>query len=157
MKGDEITADGFGHFGAYPLPDGVDPATQLTHNEPTVMGILARARAVAPGAILQLNHPMWREHPIGYWNRVGFDPVTGESAMALSTVFDTVEVWNSHTLDENPAFNVSVDGVIDAWMATVQTGRGATAVGNSDTHRLAETPPDGLGRTSAFPMMIRRG
>lgn len=141
IKGDEITADGFGHFGVYPLPDGVDPATQLTHDEPTVMGILARARAVAPGAILQLNHPMWREHPIGYWNTAGFDPVTGMSQMELASVFDTVEVWNSHTLDEDARFNTPVDGVIDAWMATLQIGRGATAVGNSDTHRLSQTPP----------------
>jgi hypothetical protein len=141
VKGDEITADGFGHFGAFPLPEDLDPAVELTHDEPSVARIIARARAVAPSAVIQLNHPLWRTHPIGYWSIAGFDPTTGHASTELYTQFDAVEVWNGHTLDEDdPAF-VPVDGVIDAWMATLQLARGATATGNSDTHRLAHSPP----------------
>lgn len=141
IKGDEITADGFGHFNVYPLPDGLDPATALTHDDAMVTDILGRARRAAPGAILQLNHPLWTEYPIGFWRIAGFDPATGMSRMNIAGLFDAVEVWNSHTLDENPALSIPVDGVIDAWMATLQVGRGATATGNSDTHRLAASPP----------------
>lgn len=141
MKGDEITADGFGHFGAYPLPEAVDPARDLTHDEPNLMAILDRARRVAPGVILQLNHPMWNEYPIGYWSLAGFDPTTGMSRMALSSLFDTVEVWNGHNLNEPLEFNADVDQVIDTWMATLQLGFRAAAVGNSDSHRLTHNPP----------------
>jgi hypothetical protein len=140
IPGDEITADGFGHFGAYPLPPGVDPSVDLTHDEPSVSGIIARARGVAPNAVIQLNHPLWNDNPIGYWSIAGFDPATGMSMMQLFTAFDAVEVWNSHTLDEGPGY-VSPDGVIDAWMSMLQLGRGATAMGNTDTHRLAQSPP----------------
>lgn len=141
MPGDEITADGFGHFGAYPLPEGVNPATDLTHDEPSVAQIVARARGVAPNAVIQLNHPLWNDHPIGYWSVAGFDPSSGMSSTQIFSEFDAVEVFNSHTLDETAAGFVSPDGVIDAWMAMLQLGRGATAMGNTDTHRLAHTPP----------------
>ncbi len=141
IRGNEITADGFGHFNVYPLPEHIDPAYDLPHNEPSVMAILAQARRVAPGALLQLNHPMWGEYPIGYWALAGFDPTTGTSRMELTTLFDTVEVWNAHSLNEAPEFSAGVERVIDAWMATLQLGRGATAVGNSDSHRVAHNPP----------------
>ncbi|MEZ4404964.1 MAG: CehA/McbA family metallohydrolase [Polyangiales bacterium] len=141
IRGDEITADGLGHFGAMPLPPGLDPAVSLTHDEPTVTAILERARRLAPDAVIQLNHPMWNSYPIGWWSVAGFDPATGASRLALTDLFDAVEVWNSHTLDEDPAVNVEVDQVIDAWMATLQLGHVTTAMGNSDTHRLAQSPP----------------
>ncbi len=140
MPGDEVTADGVGHFGAYPLPPTLDPSTTLTHDEPTVAGIIARARGVAPAAVIQLNHPLWDDR-IGYWRFAGFDPTTGRARSELFASFDAVEVWNSHTLDQPVGSYVSPDGVIDAWMATLQLARGATAMGNSDTHRLAHSPP----------------
>jgi hypothetical protein len=37
--------------------------------------------------------------------------------------------------------SATVDSVIDAWMTTIDLGRAATATGNTDTHRLAKTPP----------------
>jgi len=141
MPGDEITTDGFGHFGAFPLPPGLDPAVSLPHLEPSVGEVIAHARAVAPSAVIQLNHPLWRDHPIGYWSLAGFDPASGMSVTMLYSQFDAVEVWNSHTLDESNAGYVDPDGVIDSWMAMLQLGRGATAMGNTDTHRLAQTPP----------------
>ena len=141
IRGDEITADGMGHFNVFPLPVEIDPTTRLRHTEPTVAEIIASARAVAPSSIIQLNHPMWRQHPIGYWLVAGFDPATGMSRMDLATMFDTVEVWNGHTLDETEGVGLPVSAVIDAWMTTLQIGRGATATGNSDSHRLSHTPP----------------
>jgi hypothetical protein len=140
IHGDEITADGFGHFGAYPLPDDVDPARDLTHDEPSVARIVARARAVAPSAVIQLNHPLWNP-AIGHWAAAGFDPMTGMARGEIFGAFDAVEVWNSHTLDQGAPEYVPVDRVIDAWMAMLQLGRGATAMGNTDTHRLSHTPP----------------
>ncbi len=142
MKGDEITAEGFGHFGAYPLPDGFDPAVRLNPaNYYSVMEIVTRAREVMQGGVMQLNHPLWRDHPIGYWSLAGFDPMTGASSMTLVTQFDAVEVFNSHTLDQSDGGFVPVDEVIDAWMATLQLGHRSTAMANSDTHRLAQSPP----------------
>jgi hypothetical protein len=144
IRGDEITADGIGHFGVYPLRGGVDPSVDLVHPPgTTVSQVVARARAAAP--VVQLNHPLWRDPDIGYWSTAGFDPVTGRSAMELVNRFDAVEVWNAHTLDE--WYPAEPDEVIDAWMATLQLGlgpddrRSTTAMGNSDTHRLAHTPP----------------
>lgn len=144
MKGDEVTADGVGHFGIYPLREGFDPGVDRLYGPGTTAAqIIARARSVA--SVIQLNHPLWRDYQIGYWRNVGFDPSTGRSAMELVTEFDAVEVWNSHTLDEQGF--AGPDVVIDAWMATLQLGlgpgdrRGTTAMGNTDTHRLAQTPP----------------
>lgn len=148
MPGDEVTPPdntGLGHFGAYPLRPGFDPMMDPLHGggSLTVAQIVARMRSVAP--VVQLNHPLWRDYGIGYWRNAGFDPASGRSAMELVTAFDAVEVWNSHTLDEPGS--VGPDGVIDAWMATLQLGlgpadrRGTTAMGNTDTHRLAHTPP----------------
>jgi hypothetical protein len=141
IRGDEITAEGFGHFNVFPLPDEVEPERDLPHLEPSVAQIVNRAREVAPEAIIQLNHPMWNQHPIGYWSLAGFDPSTGRARMDLYSQFDTVEVFNSHTLDEDPRVSATVDSVIDAWMTTIDLGRAATATGNTDTHRLAKTPP----------------
>jgi hypothetical protein len=141
MRGDEITTEGLGHFNAFPLPEHVEPERDLPHLEPSVAQIVARAREVAPTAIIQLNHPLWNTHPIGYWSLSGFDPSTGRARMDLYTQFDAVEVFNAHTLDEDPRLLASVDAVIDAWMTTIDLGNAATATGNTDTHRLTKTPP----------------
>ncbi|MFO0560092.1 MAG: CehA/McbA family metallohydrolase [Polyangiales bacterium] len=141
VRGDEITANGFGHFNVFPLPESVVPERDLPHLEPSVAQIVARAREVAPEAILQLNHPMWNTHAIGYWSIAGFDPSTGMARMELVHQFDTVEVFNSHSLDEAPSVMASIDAVIDAWMTTIDQGLSATATGNTDTHRLSKTPP----------------
>ncbi len=141
VRGDEITANGFGHFNVFPLPASVEPERDLPHFEPSVSQIVARAREVAPSAIIQLNHPMWNTHAIGHWSIAGFDPSTGASRMELCNQFDTVEVFNAHSLDEAPSVMASVDTVIDAWMTTIDLGTSATATGNTDTHRLAKTPP----------------
>ncbi|MBL8684034.1 MAG: CehA/McbA family metallohydrolase [Myxococcales bacterium] len=141
IRGDEITTDGFGHFNAFPIPAEIEPSRDLAHLEPSVAQIVARAREVVPSAMIQLNHPMWNTHPIGYWSLAGFDPSTGRARMDLYTQFDAVEVFNSHTLDEDPRVLATVDSVIDAWMTTIDLGNSATATGNTDTHRLAKTPP----------------
>jgi hypothetical protein len=141
VPGDEITAEGLGHFNVYPLPAGVDPATRLRPDFGSVADLVARARSVAPDAVLQLNHPLWRQHAIGYWALAGLDPMTGRSRMELVRAFDAVEVWNGHTLDEWADVSIGVEGVLDAWMSTLQHGRGATATGSSDTHRLSASPP----------------
>lgn len=141
VRGDEITAEGFGHFNAFPLPSNVEPERDLPHLEPSVAQIVTRAREVVPEAIIQLNHPMWNSHPIGYWSIAGFDPSTGSARMELYAQFDAVEVFNAHSLDESAGVMASVDSVIDAWMTTIDQGNAATATGNTDTHRLARTPP----------------
>jgi hypothetical protein len=141
LRGDEITAEGLGHFNVYPLPADIDPATRLRPEFTSVSELVARARAVAPDAVLQLNHPLWRQHAIGYWALAGLDPMTGRARLDLVNSFDTVEVWNGHTLDEWADVSVGVEGVLDAWMSTLQLGRGATATGSSDTHRVSTSPP----------------
>lgn len=141
VRGNEITANGFGHFNVFPLPESVVPERDLPHLEPSVAQIVARAREVVPEGIIQLNHPMWNTHAIGHWSIAGFDPSTGMARMEIVHQFDTVEIFNSHSLDEAPSVMASIDSVIDAWMTTIDQGLSATATGNTDTHRLSKTPP----------------
>lgn len=127
--GVEITTSGWGHFIAFPYPRdaplppyaGVDPAE-----------IFAAVRQHAPWAVLQVNHP--RMKGIGYFDYIDLDPKTGRSRAGPARLdFDSVEVVNGFEL-EDPA---AIEGNLEDWYALLGRGRRYTAVGNSDSHRLA--------------------
>jgi hypothetical protein len=94
--------------------------------------IFSTVRARAPGAVVQVNHP--RMPGIGYFNRMELDPATGVAAgEGFSFDFDTIEVANGFELKDTKRFEAN----LKEWFLLLNLGRRYTAVGNSDSHRLA--------------------
>lgn len=134
MTGDELTTNGWGHFGAFPLPHDLESVGQ---GAVLVRGrgpkdFFADVRSHAPTAIIDVHHPRI-DSEIGYFNISGFD---ARSDMAtrpgFSFDFDALEVLNGYQDSDRR----SVDRVIDDWFALLAHGHIVTATGNSDTHHL---------------------
>jgi hypothetical protein len=127
-SGVEITTSTWGHFNAFPYPLTAAPPE---HPGRDPAQIFAVARARAPGAVIQVNHP--RMPGVGYFNRIELDPVTGSSLLAdFSFEFDSIELANGYDL-ENPKV---LDDNLREYFALLNSGRRFTLVGNSDSHRL---------------------
>jgi hypothetical protein len=133
-RGDELTTNGFGHYGAFPLAQ--DLAT-VGHGAILVHGrnpkeIFANVRERARGAVIDLHHP--RIDPgVGYFILGDFDPHADRFGRpGFSFDFDAIEVLNGY---QDPA-RKSVDRMIDDWLGLLNHGHLATATGNSDTHHL---------------------
>lgn len=126
--GIEITTPDWGHFNAYPYPPSapLPPAQDAAPRE-----LLAFVRATAPAALIQVNHP--RMGDIGYFNQVELGANGTSSKPGASLDFDLLEVWNGFDLAK-PAV---LDEVLAEWMRLLSLGRRYTAVGNSDSHRIA--------------------
>jgi hypothetical protein len=134
MTGDELTTNGWGHFGAFPLPHELESAGQ---GAVLVRGrgpkdFFADVRSHSPDAVIDVHHPRI-DGEIGYFNIGGFD-TRADRAMrpGFSFDFDAVEVLNGYQDSERR----SVDRMIDDWFALLQHGHIVTATGNSDTHHL---------------------
>jgi hypothetical protein len=126
--GVEITTFEWGHFIAFPL-EATTPAP--IHDGKTPIELFAELRALAPQAVLQVNHP--RMEHIGYFARIGLDPHTGNMSDERGSLdFDTIEVINGFELQDEAA----MDANLQEWLALIELGRRYTAVGNSDSHRL---------------------
>lgn len=132
LPGLEITSEeGAGHINAYPWNPELGA---WDHAGQTADDLVRGLRQTAPGAALQLNHPLWKD--IGLWASVGLDPATGlprESKdgepTGLTWDFDAVEVLNgTHVAGFTP--------VVEAWQRTLDAGHRSVAVGNSDSHRI---------------------
>jgi len=117
-----------GHVGLYPAPLGFDP-TSLVLPGSDLDGLVAAARAAAPAALLQINHPRWNEY-IGQFVIFELD---------RAAAFDAVEVWNGHELDARSEGSTT-EQVLGDWWALLLAGAPLVATGNSDTHRLEVTP-----------------
>jgi hypothetical protein len=133
-RGDELTTNGWGHFGAFPLPQDLSHAGQgaiWVHGH-TAKEIFANLRERAPEAVIDVHHP--RLDPgIGYFLLGDFDAHSDHAGRAgFSFDFDAVEVLNGY---QDPA-RKSVDRMIDTWLGMLNHGHLATATGNSDTHHL---------------------
>lgn len=129
VVGVEITTTGWGHFNAFPYPrDARGP--QFAGVVP--WEIFADARALAPRAVIQVNHPRMTGG-IGYFSRLRLSeqlaPVAEEG---FSFDFDTLEVVNGFELDQ-PA---TLEQNLREWFALLDWGYTYTAVGNSDSHSL---------------------
>ncbi|MCA9596996.1 MAG: CehA/McbA family metallohydrolase [Myxococcales bacterium] len=128
--GVELTTRDWGHFNAWPYPNGVElpPIPDLAPRE-----LFQAVRQAAPGVVIQVNHP--RMGPdIGYFDQAKLDPraLTAEREGA-SFDFDTVEVYNGFELP-NPA---EVEKNLSDWFALLEANKRVVAVGNSDSHQLS--------------------
>jgi len=133
-RGDELTTNGWGHFGAFPLPQYLDRAGQgsvLIHGH-NAKQIFANIRERVPEAIIDVHHP--RIDPgVGYFILGQFDPHSDRAGRpGFSFDFDAIEVLNGY---QDPSRR-SVDRIIDDWLGLLNHGHLVTATGNSDTHHL---------------------
>jgi hypothetical protein len=132
--GDELTTNGWGHYGAFPLSQDLARAGQgavLVHGH-NAKEIFANVRAHAPEAVIDVHHP--RIDPgVGYFILGEFDPHSDHAGRpGFSFDFDAIEVLNGY---QDPA-RKSVDRIIDDWLGLLNHGHIVTATGNSDTHHL---------------------
>ena len=134
IVGDELTTNGWGHFGAWPLSHDLERVGQgavLVHGKGP-KDFFGDVRTRAPDAIIDVHHPRI-DAEIGYFNLGGFDARNDKATRAgFSFDFDAVEVVNGYQDSERR----SVDRMIDDWFALLQHGHLVTATGNSDTHHL---------------------
>jgi hypothetical protein len=132
--GDEMTIAGWGHFGAFPLPRGLDGAGlgEVLLRGRSAGEIFRGVRGNAPGAVLNAFHPRIDDE-IGYFN-VGQLDTRGDRASraGFSFDFDAMEVLNGY---EYPVRS-SVDRNIEDWLRLLDRGHIVTATGSSDTHHL---------------------
>ena len=132
--GDELTTNGWGHFGAFPLPQDLEGAG---HGAVLVKGRNARdffqdVRRIAPEAVIDVHHPRI-DNEIAYFNMGHFDAQTDHADRpGFSFDFDALEVLNGYQDSERR----SVDKVINDWFGLIDHGHQVTATGNSDTHHL---------------------
>ncbi len=133
LPGLEVTSEeGAGHINAYPWAPALGP---WDHRGQGADEIVAGLRRTAPGAAVQLNHPLWSD--IGLWTRTGLDPQTGLPRLVrpdgtptgATTDFDAVEVANGKDV-------AGFGRVLEAWERTIDAGIRTVAVGNSDSHRI---------------------
>jgi hypothetical protein len=132
--GDELTTNGWGHFGAFPLPTELERAGQgavLVHGR-RPDDFFRDVRGNAPGAVIDVHHPRI-DAEIGYFDIGGFDARSDKAARAgFSFDFDALEVMNGY---QDPVRR-SVDRVVDDWFSLLNHDHIVTATGNSDTHHL---------------------
>jgi hypothetical protein len=133
LPGLEITSEeGAGHINAFPWAPELGA---WDHRGQTAEQITAGVRALAPGAVVQLNHPLWGN--IGLWSTTGLDAATGlpkthdgaGNPTGAAAGFDAVEVLNGKGVD-------GFGKVVDAWERSIDAGVRSIAVGNSDSHRI---------------------
>ncbi|MGZ3427672.1 MAG: CehA/McbA family metallohydrolase [Polyangia bacterium] len=134
MIGDELTTNGWGHFGAWPLSHDLERVGQgavLVHGKGP-KEFFGEVRTHAADAVIDVHHPRI-DAEIGYFNVGGFDARNDKATRpGFSFDFDAVEVLNGYQDSERR----SVDRMIDDWFALLQHGHLVTATGNSDTHHL---------------------
>jgi hypothetical protein len=134
IMGDELTTNGWGHFGAFPLPRNLTAAGQgavLVHGR-NAKEMFGEVRKHAPGALIDVHHPRL-DGGIGYFSLGELDPHADRALRrGFSFDFDAVEVLNGY---QDPVRR-SVDRTIDDWLGLLNHGHIVTATGNSDTHHL---------------------
>ena len=132
--GDELTTNGWGHFGAFPLPRDTERAGEgavLVHGR-RPDDFFKDVRRDAPDAIINVHHPRI-DAEIGYFDLGQFDARADRAGRpGFSWDFDALEVMNGY---QDPVRR-SVDRVVDDWFALMNHGHLVTATGNSDTHHL---------------------
>jgi hypothetical protein len=134
LRGDELTTNGWGHHGVFPLPQTMEKAG---HGAVLVHGRNARemfedVRRNEPDAVIDIHHP--RVDPeIGYFTSSRYDAVSDSAGRpGFSLDADAIEVLNGYQDSERR----SVDRVIHDWFELLDHGHILTATGNSDTHHL---------------------
>jgi hypothetical protein len=132
--GDELTTNGWGHFGAFPLPPDLERAGQgavLVHGR-RPDDFFKDVRTAAPAAVIDVHHPRI-DAEIGYFDIGRFDARNDKAERpGFSWDFDALEVMNGY---QDPVRR-SVDRVVADWFALLDHDHIVTATGNSDTHHL---------------------
>jgi hypothetical protein len=132
--GDELTTNGWGHFGAFPLPRDAERAGEgavLVHGR-VPEDFFQDVRREAPGAIINVHHPRI-DAEIGYFDLGQFDSRNDRAGRpGFSFDFDAIEVMNGY---QDPVRR-SVDRIVDDWFGLLNHEHLVTATGNSDTHHL---------------------
>jgi hypothetical protein len=134
FAGDELTTKGWGHFGAFPLPQDLEEPGQgaVLVKGRSPQAIFRGVRERAPGAVIDVHHPRL-DAKIGYFNLGGLEAREDRAPRpGFSFDFDAVEVLNGY----QDADRRSVDRVIADWFSLLDHGHLVTATGNSDTHHL---------------------
>ena len=132
MIGTEVSPVGhiFGHFNVFPL----QPDDFIEYENTNPRRLFAEIRALAPQAILQVNHP--RLGDTGYWRHYRLDPQTRRVPHYLRDEFDpgydAVEILNGSEADSLPKLR----GLLADYMHVVGQGHRYTATGGSDSHKL---------------------
>lgn len=144
LAGDEVSTDvasaPIGHVNLFPIPVDRDAARGGAPSffDLDVPTFLARARAWAPDAVVQVNHPR-APGPTGMFSVVHFNPRTGRAEAPFDPHFDAVEIWNGR-------WQSAIAPVLDDWFAMLRAGARVTATGNSDSHAIT-TQEAGYPRT----------
>ncbi len=136
----DIAARPIGHVNVYPVPVQEDVARggmPELFNLPTGE-FFARARAWAPGAVIQVNHPR-APGLVGMFNLVHLDPATGRADPGFTHDFHALEIWNGR-------YQAAIDPVLADWLSLLRAGARISPTANSDTHAIV-TQEAGWPRT----------
>ncbi len=127
IAGDEATREGVGHFNVWPATyhDAAPRGGALDVRGKDAHQIFAELRAA--DRVLQVNHP--RVGAIGYFNLIGFDPLSATLPKDWEGGFDALEIFTGKDV-------ASTDAPIADWMALANRGLVYTAVGGSDSHLI---------------------
>ena len=132
--GDELTTAGWGHFGAFPMPQS---ESRAGHGAVHISGrtpaeLFLAAHQISPGTLVNVHHPRI-DSEIGYFTMTRFQPrLDRADNPRFSFDFDAVEVLNGY---QDAEIN-HIDQMIDDWLSLINHGHLVTATGNSDTHHL---------------------
>jgi hypothetical protein len=142
-----------GHAGAYPVPyDAMKPAGGAPPYQPPVNGIcqdpiigvncLTAADAfpmmrgqVPNTTVVTVNHPFWAAGDLGYFTNIQWGAGTSlplPAALGTAGLFDAIEVLNGYQTRDAVFNNLVAD-----WFYLLGQGYRVTALGNSDTHKIA--------------------
>jgi predicted metal-dependent phosphoesterase TrpH len=125
LPGIEVTSRDQGHWNAYPWDPGVGV---VLHRGKRPDAILKEMRRLAPGAVVQVNHPRFGRDGMFQVLDLGPDGLF-RAAEGTSDDFDAVEVINGKHTEE-------AEEVLRDWERLLGRGLRTTLVGTSDSHRL---------------------
>lgn len=143
IASNELSSD-WTHVGVYPVRPGLPTPPETETASWTIPEVLAYARALPGGPIVQVNHPRYRVYAL--FDLAGWDGVAWPPPFPLE--FDAVEVLSGNTAYNTEGDRRLEEGVRDFY-TLIDRGALVTAVGNSDTHYLTGIR-DGLTRTYVF-------
>jgi hypothetical protein len=137
LSGDELTSDAsrhpWGHANAWPIPrdPGKPRGGAPVVRDRDAKDLFDELRRGLPGDfVLQINHP--RSGLTGYFDQLGFDPVSGVgSGAGYDAAFDALEIWNGHNAGPRAK-------VLEDWRALLRTGHPVTPTADTDTHGVVD-------------------
>jgi hypothetical protein len=127
IPGEEATREGVGHFNVWPMPLRSDDPRggALDVRGKNAHQILGELRT--SDRVVAVDHP--RASIIGYFNLVGFDPLSLVLPAAFEAGFDALEVFTGKDSSKT-------DEPLADWMALTNRGLIYTAIGGSDSHLI---------------------